>query len=84
MSQRHLAIYDQHLIDLNDADALAWAAGSWKAVPQTTLTGTATDIGQRISDFADRGITEIIYQPTGPDIVGELEAFIAASNTSRQ
>jgi 5,10-methylenetetrahydromethanopterin reductase len=83
-SVRHLAIYDQHLVDLNDADALAWAAGSWKAIPQNTLTGTATDIGQRVSDFADQGITEIIYQPTGPDIVGELEAFIAASNTSRQ
>lgn len=33
-SRRHLAIHDQHLVDLNDADALAWAAGSWKAIPQ--------------------------------------------------
>lgn len=80
-SQRHLAIYDQHLIDLNDADTSAWAAGSWKAIPQTTLTGTATDIGRRVAELAEQGITEIIYQPTGADITGELEAFIAASKT---
>jgi 5,10-methylenetetrahydromethanopterin reductase len=27
-------------------------------------------------------ITEIIYQPTGPDIPGELEAFYAAARTT--
>ncbi|WP_263998475.1 LLM class flavin-dependent oxidoreductase [Mycobacterium yunnanensis] len=78
-ASRHLAIYDQHLVGLNDADSTAWDAGSWQAIPQTTLTGTATDIGDRVAELAVRGITEIIYQPTGPDIPGELEAFIAAA-----
>ena len=58
-----------------------WAAGSWKAIPQTTLTGTADEIGRRVNEIADQGITEIIYQPTGPDITGELEAFHTAAPT---
>jgi 5,10-methylenetetrahydromethanopterin reductase len=76
---RHLAVHDGHLIALNRADTAAWAAGSWKAIAQTTLTGTADDVGRRVSEIAAQGITEIIYQPTGPDIAGELEAFHAAA-----
>ncbi|MGX5185369.1 hypothetical protein ACWKT5_21675 [Streptomyces avermitilis] len=29
---------------------------------------------------AQDGITEIVYQPTGPDIPGELERFIAIAS----
>jgi 5,10-methylenetetrahydromethanopterin reductase len=72
---RHFAVHDQHLIALNRADTAAWAAGSWKAITQTTLTGRADEIGRRVNEIAAQGITEIIYQPTGPDITGELEAF---------
>jgi 5,10-methylenetetrahydromethanopterin reductase len=79
---RHLAVHDQHLIALNRADTAAWAAGSWKAIGQTTLTGTADDIARRLSDVAAHGVTEIIYQPTGPDITGELEAFHTAARTA--
>jgi 5,10-methylenetetrahydromethanopterin reductase len=79
---RHLAVHDQHLVALNDADTAAWAAGSWNAIRQTTLTGTADEIGRRVSELAAEGITEIIYQPTGPDITGELEAFLTAAHTA--
>jgi 5,10-methylenetetrahydromethanopterin reductase len=77
-AERHLAVHDQHLIGLNHADTAAWAAGSWNAITQTTLTGTAHDIGRRVRDIAAQGVTEIIYQPTGPDIPGELETFYNA------
>jgi 5,10-methylenetetrahydromethanopterin reductase len=79
---RHLAVHDQHLVALNDADTAAWAAGSWNAIRQTTLTGTADEIGRRVGELAAEGITEIIYQPTGPDIAGELEAFLTAARTA--
>jgi 5,10-methylenetetrahydromethanopterin reductase len=75
---RHLAVHDQHLVALNHADTTAWAAGSWNAIGQTTLTGTADEIGRCVSELATDGITEIIYQPTGPDIIGELETFRTA------
>jgi len=77
--ERHLAVHDQHLVALNHADTVAWAAGSWKAIPQTTVTGTADQIGRHVKELADQGIAEVIYQPTGPDINGELEAFHAAA-----
>jgi 5,10-methylenetetrahydromethanopterin reductase len=79
---RHLAVHDQHLIALNRADTVAWVAGSWKAITQTTLTGTTDEIGRRVSEIAAQGITEIIYQPTGPDITGELEAFHTAARSA--
>src|SRR5207244_12037410 len=77
--ERHLAVHDQHLVGLNRADEAAWAAGSWAAIPTTTLTGSAAELTERLAAFAEQGITEIMYQPTGPDIARELEAFIAAA-----
>jgi 5,10-methylenetetrahydromethanopterin reductase len=79
---RHLAVHDQHLVALNRADAAAWSAGSWKALAQTTLTGTADDIGRRVRDIAAQGITELVYQPAGPDITAELEAFHDAAHSA--
>jgi hypothetical protein len=40
------------------------------------------DIGRRIREIAAQGITEIIYQPTGPDIPAELEAFHTAARSA--
>jgi 5,10-methylenetetrahydromethanopterin reductase len=80
--ERHLAVHDQHLVALNNADTAAWAAGSWKAITQTTMTGTADQIVRRVTELAAQGITEIIYQPTGPDIAAELKAFHAAARNA--
>jgi 5,10-methylenetetrahydromethanopterin reductase len=77
--ERHLAVHDQHLAGLNQADEGAWAAGSWAAIPTTTLTGSAAQLTERLAVIAEQGITEIVYQPTGPDIPRELEAFITAA-----
>jgi 5,10-methylenetetrahydromethanopterin reductase len=77
--ERHLAVHDQHLVALNRADQAAWAAGSWAAIPTTTLTGSAAQLTERLAAIAEQGITEIVYQPTGPDIARELEAFITAA-----
>jgi 5,10-methylenetetrahydromethanopterin reductase len=77
--ERHLAVHDQHLVALNDADQAAWAAGSWAAIPTTTVTGSVAQLTERLAEYAEQGITEILYQPTGPDIAKELEAFIAAA-----
>jgi 5,10-methylenetetrahydromethanopterin reductase len=77
--ERHLAIHDHHLIGLSKADEAAWAAGSWSAIPNTTLTGSAAQLTDSLTAIAEQGITEIVYQPTGPDIPSELEAFIDAA-----
>jgi 5,10-methylenetetrahydromethanopterin reductase len=82
-AERHFAIHDHHLVGLNDIDRAVWAAGSWAAIPTTTLTGAAAEIDKRLQAYAADGITEVIYQPTGPDIAGELERFIDAAKAVR-
>ena len=82
-AERHFAIHDHHLVGLNDIDRAVWAAGSWAAIPTTTLTGAAAEIDKRLQAYATDGITEVIYQPTGPDIAGELERFIDAAKAVR-
>ena len=78
--ERHLAVHDQHLVTLNDADRAAWRAGSWAAIRDTTFTGTPTELRPRLAALAAAGVTELIYQPTGPEIAGELEAFISVAS----
>ena len=40
-----------------------------------TFTGEAAALRERIEELAARGVTEIAYQPAGPDIPRELTAF---------
>jgi hypothetical protein len=61
---------------LSTADEAAWAAGSWSAIPNTTLTASPAQLTEQLTAIAEQGITEIVNQPTGPDIPHELEAFI--------
>jgi 5,10-methylenetetrahydromethanopterin reductase len=42
-----------------------------------TFTGEADALRARLAELADRGVTEIAYQPKGPDIARELTAFAA-------
>jgi hypothetical protein len=74
--ERHLAVHDHHLVGLSTADEATWAAGSWSAIPNITLTGSPAQLTEQLTAIAEQGITEIVYQPTGPDIPHELEAFI--------
>jgi len=76
--RRHLAVHDGHLVGLgkHDEALLGRAApllASW------TMTGTRADIGARLRALPSAGITEIAYQPMGPDIPRELAAFAAAA-----
>jgi 5,10-methylenetetrahydromethanopterin reductase len=75
-TERHLVVHDQHLVALNKADLAAWGAGSWAGVTETTFTGSPAELRRRFQTVAEQGITELVYQPTGPDIKGELAGFI--------
>jgi 5,10-methylenetetrahydromethanopterin reductase len=35
-------------------------------------------VRERVEKLASSGVTEIVYQPAGDDIPGELERFVAA------
>lgn len=73
-TQRHLAVHDQHLTDLNVADSAAWNAGSWQAITSTTDPSPYPRPAQRLRT---RRHHRNRLPATGPDIPGELERFIA-------
>ncbi|MGH2686650.1 MAG: LLM class flavin-dependent oxidoreductase [Actinomycetota bacterium] len=75
--RRHLAVHEGHLVEANERDALALDAAPDLAA-SLTLTGTADDVRARVEALALTGVTELAYQPAGPDIRRELEAFARA------
>jgi 5,10-methylenetetrahydromethanopterin reductase len=78
-SARHLEIHEGHLIEPNRHDQLVIEDAAPLA-PTLTMTGTAADVHERLVALAAAGVTEIAYQPAGPDIARELEAFAAAAD----
>lgn len=74
--ERHLTVHNQHCVDLNNADEAAWNGGAHALLKNLTLTGTSAELQERMAALAEQGVTEIVYQPTGPDVRRELEAFM--------
>jgi 5,10-methylenetetrahydromethanopterin reductase len=69
---RHLAMHDQHLIAVNNRDR-PFVTG--EVLAQQGLAATRTAWRERLAMMESQGATEIAYQPAGPDIPRELEAF---------
>lgn len=78
--EHHLTVHVGHCVELNDADRAAWAVTGPSLLPQTTVTGTADVVRARIDELGALGVTEVVYQPCGPDIRRELEAMINAAS----
>ena len=76
--RRHLAVHDGHLIRLGEHDE-ALLARAAPLLAKWTMTGTQADVGARLRALTAAGITEVAYQPMGPDIPRELAAFAAAA-----
>ena len=72
---RHFAVHEGHLVTLNAADRAAWHAGGHALLSNVPTVGTADEIARTAAELADLGVTELIYQPAGPDIPTELERF---------
>lgn len=75
-AERHLAIHEAHLVHVSklDRDILPR-----QLIPNLTLTGTREEVRARIEEVAASGVTELAYQPMGPDVPRELEAFMEAA-----
>jgi len=76
--RRHLAVHESHLVTLGKHDE-ALLAQAASLLPSWTMTGPRDDIGARLRALAAAGVTEVAYQPMGPDIPRELAAFAAAA-----
>jgi 5,10-methylenetetrahydromethanopterin reductase len=70
--ERHLLTHRGHLTYPNEVDR-AVLTGDF--ITRFTLTGEAPAVRARLDALAARGVTEIAYQPAGPDIRRELTAF---------
>jgi 5,10-methylenetetrahydromethanopterin reductase len=79
--RRHLAVHAGHCVELNEADEAAWAAGGSTLLESSTLSGTSKQVHSKLGELADAGVTEIVYQPCGPDVRRELETFLAAARS---
>jgi len=72
---RHLAVHAGHLCEVNEWDR--------PFVTGTLLTRAGLALGpagwrDRLAALEEAGATDVAYQPAGPDIPRELEAFAAA------
>ena len=75
---RHLAMHDGHLVGINERDR-KYVSGELLAKNGLAMDRAAWR--ERIAALAEQGATEIAYQPAGPDIPRELEAFAAMMNS---
>ena len=75
---RHLNIHQGTMVEMNDADLAAWNAGGYASVPSVTLSGSVDTVGKAVAAMAAAGATEVIIEPSGPDIPRQLERFMAA------
>jgi 5,10-methylenetetrahydromethanopterin reductase len=73
--RRHLALHDQHLIAINERDRPFITGG--RLVKQGLALSRA-GWRERVAQLEASGATEIAYQPAGPEIASELEAFASA------
>jgi 5,10-methylenetetrahydromethanopterin reductase len=71
--ERHLLTYEGHVTHLSERDRLLLGHINAK-----TMVGDAIGIADRLQRLADKGFSEIIYTPTGPDVGRELRTFIVA------
>ena len=74
--ERHLALHDLHLIGVNERDRTFLTPAVLRALGVVYRPG---ELRERLAALEDAGMTEVAYQPAGPDIPRELEAFAAAA-----
>lgn len=79
-AERHLAVHSGHCVELNEADQAAWNAGGHAILTDVTISGTRDRVRDNLAGLAERGVTEIVFQPCGPDVKTELERFYEAAN----
>lgn len=80
VEQQHLAVHAGHCVEVNEADQAAWDAGGHVMLQETTISGTCDQVRRRLDDLAAEGVTEIVFQPCGPDTRSELERFFEAAS----
>jgi 5,10-methylenetetrahydromethanopterin reductase len=74
-AERHLAVHDLHLIGVNERDR---PIVTGELISMFGGAYSAAQLRERVAGLQASGITELAYQPAGPDIARELDAFMTA------
>ncbi|HEY2206026.1 MAG TPA: LLM class flavin-dependent oxidoreductase [Pseudonocardia sp.] len=74
--QRHLAMHDGHLAGVNRWDR-PFVTGELLAAGGLAMS--PAQLRDRLAEIEAAGATEVAYQPAGPDVPRELEAFAEAA-----
>jgi 5,10-methylenetetrahydromethanopterin reductase len=74
--RRHLAMHEGHCVAVNDRDR-PFVDGDLLAASGLALP--AAGWRERLAGLEAAGATEVVFQPAGPDIPRELEAFAQAA-----
>lgn len=69
---RHLAVHAGHLVEVTEHDRPYLTP---ELITSFTCTGSPSEVRARIAARRDEGVTEVAFQPAGPDIPRELESF---------
>jgi 5,10-methylenetetrahydromethanopterin reductase len=72
---RHLTLHAGHLVEVTDHDRPYVMP---ELITGFTCTGTASEVRARLAARRDEGVTEVAFQPAGPDIPRELARFLDA------
>jgi 5,10-methylenetetrahydromethanopterin reductase len=73
-NERHLAVHEGHVTLLPERDMNAIRAAG-PAILESGWTGDAASVRARFTEAEAAGMSELIYCPAGPDIIGEMQAF---------
>jgi 5,10-methylenetetrahydromethanopterin reductase len=71
--ERHLLTFEGHVTHLTDRDV-----SLFEHMDVDQMVGEADEIGERARRLAAAGYCELIYTPSGPDVVRELRSFRSA------
>jgi 5,10-methylenetetrahydromethanopterin reductase len=69
--ERHLVTHEGHLVRVTDVDRDAVIEAA-ELLPSVSFSGTPAQLREKVAALEAIGVTEIVYQPAGPDIAGEL------------
>jgi 5,10-methylenetetrahydromethanopterin reductase len=77
--ERHLAVHEGHVTHVTRRDRELVLEPSWHLpMREGFWIGTAEELRKRAEHAATNGITELLYTPTGPDVLGELRRMADA------
>jgi 5,10-methylenetetrahydromethanopterin reductase len=79
-AERHIALHDLHLIGVNARDRQLMTP---ELLRQFGGVRTTDEWRTWLTETERKGVTEICYQPAGPDIEGELSRFAEVAGLSR-